>query len=459
MISIIAIKEWHMVSRNYTMAVTLLSALVLSGIAAAGSRLLYRQEQQQREAANRQFRQQWEQLRTDDPHSAAHFGTYIFKPLTPLSRFDNGLAPFTGNAMRIEAHVQHNMATPPPGPADLYLRFGALTPATVLQLFFPLFLFFLCFNSYTQEKTSGTLRLQLIQGATLRSIIRGKALLYLGIMVTILLLSMLLYFPMMATGSALPCILLLVVSYGCYAGIFVLLGLWLSTVARHAGQSLLLLCGIWLCWHILLPRLAAATGEALYPLPSQPSVQEKIDQAIKTGIDGNDPRDARTARLEQSVLQQYKVSSLDQLPVNFDAIRLQADEDYTQRVYEKYAVMTDSLIRLQNSVQHYLVLADPYLAIRGISMALCGTDYEHQYHFNQAAVQYRNAFIRRLNNAMADGGEQGHRLYEQMPAFQYEPPATIRVLRKLWLPSLSLLLWLMISISLLNRSARHASIQ
>lgn len=459
MFSIIAIKEWHMVSRNYTMAITLLSALVLSSIAAAGSRLLYRQEEQQREAANRQFRQQWEQLRADDPHSAAHFGTYIFKPLTPLSRFDNGLEPFTGNAMRIEAHVQHNMATPPLQPADLYLRFGALTPATVLQLFFPLFLFFLCFNSYTQEKNSGTLRLQLVQGASLRSIIHGKALLYLSVMAVMLSLSMLLYFPMMASGSAWPHILLLVVSYGCYAGIFGLLGLWLSTVARHAGQSLLLLCGIWLCWHILLPRLAAATGEALYPLPSQPAVQEKIDRAIKSGINGNDPRDARTARLEQATLQQYKVSSIDQLPINFDAVRLQADEDYAQRVYEKYAAMTDSLIRLQNSVQHYLALADPYLAIRSISMALCGTDYEHQYHFNQAATQYRNMFIRRLNNAMAHGGQQGRQLYGQMPVFQYQPPVTAQVLRKQWLPALSLLLWLMITISLLNRSARHAPIQ
>ncbi|QJB32913.1 DUF3526 domain-containing protein [Chitinophaga oryzae] len=454
----IAIKEWHMVLRNRTMAVTLLSALVLSGIAAAGSRLLYQQEQQQRETANRQFRQQWEQLRADDPHSAAHFGTYIFKPLTPLSRFDNGLESFTGNSLRIEAHVQHQMATPPLEPGDVYLRFGALTPATVLQLFFPLLLFFLCFNSYTQEKTSGTLRLMLIQGATPRHILRGKAAVYLGIMVLLLLLSMLLYFPTMTTTGNLPRIGLLVITYSCYASIFVILGLWLSAVARHAGQSLLLLCSIWLCWHILLPRLAAATGEALYPLPSQPYLQEKIDQAIKTGIDGNDPRDARTARLEQSVLQQYKVSSPAQLPVNFDAIRLQADEDYMQRVYEKYAAMTDSQIRRQNSVQRYLAAADPYLAVRSISMALCGTDYEHQYHFYQAAGAYRNRFIRRLNQAMAYGGAHERQLYQHAETFQYTPPATAQVLRGLWLPALSLLLWLLISISLLNRAARHASI-
>lgn len=455
----IAIKEWHMVLRNRTMAVTLLSALILSGIAATGSRLLYQQEQQQREAANRQFRHQWEQLRTDDPHSAAHFGTYIFRPLTSLSRFDNGLDPFTGSSMRIEAHVQHQMATPPLGPADMYLRFGTLTPATVLQLFFPLLLFFLCFNSYTQEKTSGTLRLLLIQGATPRDILQGKAAVYLGLMMALLLLSMLLYFPAMATISNLSRILLLMISYCWYAGIFVILGLWLSTIARHAGQSLLLLCSIWLCWNILLPRIAAAAGEALYPLPSQPYLQEKIDQAIKTGIDGNDPRDARTARLERSLLQQYKVSSPDQLPVNFDAIRLQADEDYAQRVYEKYAAMTDSLTRRQNSVQHYLAAADPYLAIRRISMALCGTDYEHQHHFHQAAGQYRNRFIRRLNHAMAYGGDQGSQLYQQLEVFQYEPPAITTVLRGLWLPTLSLLLWLLISISLLNRSARYAPIQ
>ncbi|MBC9932017.1 DUF3526 domain-containing protein [Chitinophaga qingshengii] len=228
-------------------------------------------------------------------------------------------------------------------------------------------------------------------------------------------------------------------------------------IASQPGQSLLLLCGIWLCWHILLPRLAVATGETLYPLPSQPAIQEKIDQAIKTGIDGNDPGDARTARLETAILQQYKVSSIDQLPVNFDAIRLQADEDYTQRVYDKYAAITDSLIRLQNNISHYLVLTDPYLAIRSISMALCGTDYTHQYHFTQAAQHYRNMFIRRLNHAMAYGGEKGKQLYHQMPVFEYQPPATGEVARSQWLPALSLLLWLLLLLSLLKRTARHAA--
>lgn len=462
MLTIIALKEWRMALRSRTLALTLFSLLLLLGIAFTGSSIQQSRLHRERTAANAHFRAQWEQLQAGDPHSAAHFGTYIFKPLSTLSSFDKGLNDITGYTMRVEAHIQHGMATPPLRPADAYLRFGDLTVAGVLQLFFPLFILFYCFNSYTQEQASGTLGLLLLQGAGKPAILAGKTLLQLAVINGILLTGLLIYLPALlltnsstATNNDLLRIVLLAICYACYSSLFVLLGMTVSARARNSRQALLVLTGIWLLWNVIAPRLTVAVGESLHPLPSQHALQEKIEKAIRMGINGNDPREERMEKLEQQVLKKYKVADISQLPVNFDAIRMQANEDYAQQVYDKYAAETDSLIRLQNNITRYAAFADPYLAMRSISMALCGTDYAHQWHFDAAARSYRNDFIRRLNKQLAYHSNASQLFYKTMPPFHYDAPDTLTALRSQGWQLLSLLLWLLGCVLLLNRSAGY----
>lgn len=462
MLKLLVLKEWRMALRSRTLAATLFPLLLLLGIAFTGSSIEQSRLQQERDAANTHFRKQWEQLQAGDPHSAAHFGTYIFKPLSTLSSFDKGIDDITGYTMRVEAHIQHSMATPPLRPADAYLRFGGFTIGSVLQLFFPLFILFYCYNSYTQEQASGTLGLLLLQGANKPAVLRGKVVSHLLVINGILLSGLLLYLPPLlltsgntVSGTDLLRILILTICYACYGSIFVLLGTTVSAWARNGRQSLLILAGVWLLWNVIAPRLTTAVGESLHPLPSQHALQEKIGKAIRMGINGDAPREERMEQLQQQVLQQYKVRDVNQLPVNFDAIRMQANEDYAQLVYDKYAAETDSIIRLQNNITRYAALADPYLAMRSISMALCGTDYTHQWHFDTSARRYRNDFIRRLNMQLAYKGKADQHFYQAMPGFNYTPPDTISVLSgQVWL-LLSLLLWLAVIVLLLKRSASY----
>jgi len=458
MLKILVLKEWRMALRSRTLAATLFPLLLLLGIAFTGSSIQQSRLERERVAANANFRMQWEQLQAGDPHSAAHFGTYIFKPLNTLSVFDKGIDDISGYTMRVEAHIQHSIAAPPLRPADVYLRFGNLTMAGVLQLFFPLLILFYCYNSYTQEQSAGTLGLLLLQGAGRAAILRGKAVLHLLLINGILLSGLLLFLTPLLLKSGiteLVRILLLVICYACYSSIFVLLGMVVSARAKNGRQSLLILTGVWLLWNVLAPRLAAAIGESLHPLPSQHALQENIERAIRMGINGDDPREERLEKLKEQVLMQYHVKDVSQLPVNFDAIRMQANEDYAQMVYDKYALETDSIIRLQNNITRYAAVADPYLALRSISMALCGTDYAHHWYFDSSARRYRNDFIRRLNMQLAYKGKADQDFYKATPQFDYIPPDILTVLRgQAWL-LLSLLLWLPLSVLLLKRSASY----
>ncbi|MCW3466700.1 DUF3526 domain-containing protein [Chitinophaga nivalis] len=473
MLKIIMLKEWRAAQRSGLLLTGTLLLLVMLGIAFAGSRREAVALQQQRLSADSLFRTQWEQMKVSNPHDAAHFGTYLFKPLTIWSSFDNGINKSGGHVMRVEAHVQHTPAAAPVSPADNYLRFGSLTMATVLLLFFPLFIIFYCHNSYTREREWGTLKLLFIQGANKRILLPGKSLTALFSCNGMLLLGLLVYLPLLflytpvqpAAGTAIR-IFFLVVAYSMYASIFVLLSIRISAVVQRSGQALMWLLGIWLLGNVLLPRMIAGIGAIVYPLPSQYAFQAAVSKAEKFGINGDESREQRQQKLEQAWLTRYHVKTVAELPVNFDAIQLQDTEDYMQRIYEQQVAVVDSIIRLQNRLSVYASWIDPYLAVRNISMAVCGTDYAHHAHFFAAARAYRNDFIRRLNHELAWGGSRtgdpewkaDPAFFRKIPPFVWQPPAAGRVLQQQWMSFAALLGWLLLICSGLKRLSRYEAV-
>ncbi|UCJ09677.1 DUF3526 domain-containing protein [Chitinophaga pendula] len=466
MFKTIAIKEWRTAWRNRTIVGGALCLLLLLGIAFAGTQREASQLRVQRAAATALFRSQWEGMKAGNPHDAAHFGTYLFKPLPVLSGFDNGVNAVSGYSMRVEAHVQHLLAAGPVGPADNYLRFGGLTMATVLGLFFPLFIILFCYATYTQERESGTLKLLLLQGADQRRLLAGKTGFNLLVCNGLLLLGLLLYLPLLFVGTGLRAAGtdyiragLLVLVYGSYTSILVLLCVFFSAKLKRGTQVLLLLLACWLFGNVLAPRVAAAAGGMLYPLPSRQVLQQKIDEAEKFGIHGDDPRSKRQERLQREWLQRYGVKTLAALPVNFDAIQMQAAEDYMQRIYDAEMGKVDRLIRAQNKIADQVAFLDPYLALRSLSMAICGSDYRHHASFFRAAQQYRNDFIRQLNERMAYGGSKtgdyGWKteaaFFKSMPVFRYQPPVLTAVLWEQRYAIVSLVLWLLFGVFLLRK--------
>lgn len=52
-------------------------------------------------------RDTWLAQSAKDPHSAAHYGAYVFKPRGPLTLIDSGVSAYTGVAAWLEAHKQN----------------------------------------------------------------------------------------------------------------------------------------------------------------------------------------------------------------------------------------------------------------------------------------------------------------------------------------------------------------
>ncbi|MEC5147012.1 DUF3526 domain-containing protein [Chitinophaga sp. 212800010-3] len=472
MLKIIVAREWQTIWRSKTLTAGWLFLLIMLGIAFAGTQQQVTRLAQQRAMADSLFRYQWTQLKAENPHSAAHFGTYIYKPVSTLSVFDNGIHHFSGYTLRVEAHVQHMLAAAPATPADNYLRFGEFSMATVLQLFFPLLIIFFCYNSYVQEREQGTLKILLLQGAGNRLLLTGKALSGLLISNAMLLVSLVIFFSILFlfnkfhsnTDVTAACLLML--AYAVYASILVLCCIIISFLSKTGRQALIILLGAWLAGAVLIPRMAATAGNILYPLPSWYELQESISRAEKFGIDGKEPREQRQEKLTAAWLKKYHVKTVNELPVNFDAIQMQAAEEYMQQIYDRHIAAIDSIIRHQNNIIGYAAILNPYLAIQHVSMGLSGSDYQHHAHFFAAARLYRNNFIRRLNEQLAYGGSKtgDHNwkadaaFFRKMPVFKYRPPSLQAVLLQ-QLPYIALLIaWLLAGYLLLIRLSSNESV-
>jgi ABC-2 type transport system permease protein len=432
----------------------LLTAAVLT---AQQSRRIFMQEQLQAEVM---FRHQWETLQIDNAHGAAHYGTYIFQPASALSAFDKGITDFTGNIYRIEAHKQHGFLAAPLPASGIYARFGSLTAASVLQLFLPLFLIFICFDIYSKERESGTLSLLLLQGAGSGLLLTGKAivavLLALALLLTAWTVLMLTTQDAALLADA-PRTAGLISAYILYAIFFSLLSVMISFIVKRSGAVLLILLSVWLLMCLLLPRILTATSEGYISLPSHFSVQKKMSDAEKFGLDGKSPRAVRMRRFNDSLLHRYAADSLSRLPVNAAALWMQAAEDYGEQIYERYMGEVDSLIDAQNEYTAYGRYLNPFIAVREISMALSGTDLAAARHFQQAARRYRNDFIRQLNGKLAARGKVTADFYRRMSPFIYTTPSAASVFKRLLPAFFALCIWVCIPIAGLFLFNRYRS--
>ena len=86
--------------------------LAISAASVAAGWRHYVDIQRQHAQAQQATRDQWLGQPPKNPHSAAHYGLYAFKPKTRLSMVDTGIDPYVGVAAWLEAHKQNEFRHP-----------------------------------------------------------------------------------------------------------------------------------------------------------------------------------------------------------------------------------------------------------------------------------------------------------------------------------------------------------
>ncbi|MEO1653272.1 MAG: DUF3526 domain-containing protein, partial [Bacteroidota bacterium] len=221
--------------------------------------------------------------------------------------------------------------------------------------------------------------------------------------------------------------------------------------SKNSSMSLLTLLGLWIVVCIVLPKASSNLAAKIYPSPSQYEFKQAIQDKVKNGIDGHNPSDDRLNDLKQAVLEQYKVESIEELPVNWSGIAMQAGEEYTDQVYDQEFSKVENIFRKQNQLSEWLGFINPYLAIRNLSMAFAGTDFQHHVAFARAAENYRRAFVKKMNKDMEVNHKPGiayadynvgEEMWSSIPPFSYYLPRISDIISRQWISIASLLFWL-----------------
>ncbi|TRX59180.1 DUF3526 domain-containing protein [Fulvivirga sp. M361] len=416
-----------------------------------------KQIQEERTKAQSTMYANWLNQGTKHPHSAAHYGQFAFKPKPVLSFLDVGLDNYTGISVFLEAHKQNEILFSAAQDSNGMTRFGEMTAALILQVLLPLLIIFLTFNIFSKEREEGTLKLIHAQGLSMRQLLMGKVwgtyLMVLLLFLPIILLAYLLLDQQSVSldPGVTTKFLLLTSAYAIYFLVFVLLCVLISAFAKSSGFSLLTLLGLWIVSCIILPKATTNFADKVYPTPSQFEFKKSIKNKVKKGIDGHNPSDVRFATLKQQVLDQYDVETIEELPVNWSGIAMQAGEEYTDQVYDAEFSKIENIFNQQNRLSEWAGFINPYLAVRNLSMALAGTDFHHHVAFAKAAENYRRGFVKKMNKDMEVNHKPGvaygdYNVGEEMWAsigpFKYQLPGTSTILSNQWRSIAALAFWL-----------------
>lgn len=421
------------------------SAIVLTLIAIATLTGLrsYKALDAEQQAAQTAMRGFWVDQGPKNPHSAAHYGLWVFKPKMPLSFIDQGVDAFTGQTTWLEAHKQNEFTRRPAMDQASVARFGEWTAAAVLQTLIPLLIIMLAFSAFAGERESGTLKQLAALGVPMSQLMRGKALGTATALATVVVPATLLGVLALALGSGFDRGADDVIRFGAMAGVYlvyflVVLVITLAVSARAASSraALLTLLAFWSVNSLIAPRAVTDLARRLHPTTSSFAFQKAVADDLNNGIDGHNPADERRKAVEAKALKEYGVISLDALPVNFDAIAMQESEEYGNQVFDKHFNDLYDRYRAQNAVTQLGAAVAPLLAVRSLSMGLAGTDVEQHRDFATKAEAYRRGLVAFSNNYLRDNTQTGDwdwkappEVWAKYPAFTYEAPTVASTIK------------------------------
>lgn len=448
----IAVKDATEIWRDgrFRWAAGLLLILLIAAIAGG----VHNQSQiaRQHADAQRAERDVWLDKGDMNPHAAAHYGAFVFKPVQPLSAIDPGLDPFVGVFVFLEAHKQQLARHRPIEDATPTRRLGQLTPASAALVLLPLLVVALTFSSFAGERDQGTLRPLLAMGISRRSLLAGKAIgamlpLAAVIVPATLVGAVILSWnapddpnaPIAARAAGIGAVYLL------HTLIWVGLGLAVSARSRTQGAALVVLLAIWFANAFIMPPLAMAAAKWIEPSPSA----IEFAASIQDEKDSWPTWDGRVDRVMERFLEGEFESTM--APANVEVVALlESEADETALYDRRFAELFQRYQRQARNFERVGAIA-PTLAARSLSMALAGTDEAHDREFAAAASRYRAAMLTTLNRELASSGRfntfdytRGRDLWEKVPPFDYDVPAAGWALAQAAWSAAALAAWLVL---------------
>lgn len=432
----VAGKEWRELRRDRRLFwLGALYLLLMAGALAFGATESLRL-QRERETAAVADRALWVGQSPKNPHAAAHFGQYAFKPVSPLALADPGVDAYVGSAVWLEAHKQNEARFRLARDTGVAARLGGLSLAFVLQIIAPLIVIVTGFAAFSRERESGTLKQLLGAGARPTDLLAGKALALAGVALLLLVPAMLgtaLCIALFADRDKFPLADQLVrlgamsAGYSVYLGGFALFTLGVSARAASSRAALVTLLAFWLANGFLAPRVASDIARIAAPTPSTDAFRATIARDKAAASLGHDESNPAFRAFRDETLKKYGVTRIEDLPVSLRGLSLRRDDEIGYAIFDRHFGALQAAFDRQDALRALPGFVFPLLALQPFSMALAGSDSRSQFDFATAAEAHRRLIQNEVSDnlihfAHDDAYVAGPELWRRIGAFAYRAP-------------------------------------
>jgi ABC-2 type transport system permease protein len=364
-----------------------------------------------------------------NPHLGAHFGFYAYKPTADLALLDNGVEDYTGNSFYLEPHKRGEVKFREVSDATALRSFGFLNVGYFAQFLLPLFIFLLTHNLFAKEWENGTIKLVLSSRVSAGQLVAGKLLaagIVVGGVVALLALGPLglltWYLGPGALARLLPTYACYVAGLLFYAALLTVLSGAVSLLARNSALALVVLAGFWLLGVFLVPRLASELARRAHPATTAVAFDDQTFRDMQYGVGPEGTKDERRAALADSMLAHYHVKRLEDLPVFFIPITIEAAEESDGRVMDRAYTAIERNETRQNRLVQASALFSPFLAFRELSLHLTATDLDTHRDFTARAEAHRRRVGEIVDAFYQQHTVAGNAFWRTVPQFAYQAP-------------------------------------
>ena len=407
--------EWKLVLKDRGAILTAFSLAVVLLVAFWSGKRADQSETEALHSAAERVQAEWESQPPRNPHMAAHYGILVYRPRAPLQAIEPGVLPYQGAVTFLEAHRRNAPVLSPASVRVAESRYGGTRFSPMLQVtagFLALVLGYLIGAREAQRAM-----LLLLRGLGIKGGLRIAAKALVTGTLVLLAAAPALLLAAFQVDSEDGAVRFLALTAGSFIHLFILAGLgvaagtWLGT----ARFGLATVAFAWGMGVLILPRIIDVAAEQIIPL-TQREINEVIAADFAEGPDGHGNTEANKV-FEQEILKQYGVERKEDLPVNFDALLMQADEEHRGKVYDLRLAEADARRKRQDRIRRISWIFGPTPAMLDLSVRIAGADAGTQRRFDQAAETFRRDLVSRLNNHMATNSRTGD--WEWTPDDEY----------------------------------------
>lgn len=331
------------------------------------------------------------------PHRMVHYGHYAFRVPSALSVLDPGVDAYTGNSIFLEGHRQNSAMFAEQRQGTALTQLGSLSPAFIVQVLAPLLLFLIGYSAISRERESQTLSFLISQGTSIYTLIAGKSLALLSVIMLILTPLAISGVFAVIQGEGVWVMLGFLLGYLLYLFAWALLILFFSTLFSKNSESFTALVFVWILLCVVMPRVASTAAATMVPSASKLETDFAVIAQLRQLGDGHNAADPAFEALKASLFEQYGVDSVEQLPINFRGAVASASEAELSAVLNKFAEQSMQKELSQTQIARQFGWLSPMVAVRSLSMIVAGTSIETHHRFLRDAESLRFDFVQALN--------------------------------------------------------------